>query len=183
MSKHDKTNSVVSSPEPSGRRETDQDTETRRNCLGPDQLVKASNPKDAIGCSKVPWSVLPTPVMGEVALAMLEGACKYARHNYREIGVRASIYYDAVVGRHLAAWWEGEDVDADSGLSHLVKAMAGLAILRDAQIRGLMTDDRPPGTMDFVKAQNDMAAKILAKYPDPLPAVTHEDCPSAPYSR
>lgn len=127
---------------------------------------KDTNPKDALGIKKVPVSTLPTPVVLEVGLAMMEGALKYGRHNYRAIGVRASVYYDAVVARHLAAWWEGEDIDPDSGLSHLSKAIAGLMILRDAQIRGKMNDDRPPATLGFIQELNKKAEKLLEMYPN-----------------
>ena len=76
--------------------------------------IKDSNPKDAIGIKKVSFSTIPAPVVAEIGLAMLEGARKYRRHNYRAIGVRASVYYDAFM-RHVTAWWEGEDTDPDSG--------------------------------------------------------------------
>ncbi len=186
MSELDKIKPGHHSSDPSGRKGTPLvidavDANKAYGELHNTPAVKESNPKDAIGCTKVPWSVLPTPVIGELALAMLEGACKYGRHNYREVGVRASIYYDAVVGRHLAAWWEGENTDADSGLSHLVKAMAGLTILRDAQIRGMMEDDRPPGTASFVPVQNTLAAEIIARHPNPKPPITSKKTPPALY--
>ena len=76
--------------------------------------AKPSNPKDALGILKVPASTISAPVMSEVGVAMLEGALKYGRHNYRAIGVRASVYYDATVARHMALWWEGEDEDPDT---------------------------------------------------------------------
>ena len=41
------------------------------------------------------------------------------------------------------AWWEGEDVDPDSGLSHITKAIATLVVLRDSQINLNVDDDRP----------------------------------------
>ena len=88
--------------------------------------TKQTNPKDAVGIRKILFSVLPMRVLWRVALAMLEGALKYGRHNYRIAGVRASVYFDAVVARHLTLWWEGEDIDPDSGLSHVDKAIAGL---------------------------------------------------------
>lgn len=135
------------------------------------EKMKPTNPKDIAGSSKVPMnSMLSGAVMGEVALALFEGALKYGRHNYRQDGVRASVYYDAV-GRHLAAWWEGEDVDEESGLSHITKAIAGLHILRDCSIRGMCNDDRPPKTADFMKELNDKTKALINKYPDPVPPV------------
>ncbi len=128
-------------------------------------VVKESNPKDAVGVAKAPASTVPLPVLLEIGVAMLEGARKYGRHNYRAIGVRSSVYFDAAF-RHLSAWWEGEDVDPDSGLSHITKAIATLAVLRDAMIRGKMVDDRPPGTAGFVQALNERAAAVVKRYPD-----------------
>lgn len=128
--------------------------------------IKDTNPKDAVGTKKVPLSTVSAPVIFEMGLAMLEGARKYGRHNYREAGVRASVYYDASL-RHLAAWWEGEDIDPDSGLSHIVKALAGLAVLRDSMRKGNWVDDRPPKVeAGWVQELNKQAAKIIEKYPD-----------------
>ena len=56
--------------------------------------TKLSNPKDMVGSRKVPLSTLPFRVLWRVGLAMLEGALKYGRHNYRAVGVRASVYFD-----------------------------------------------------------------------------------------
>jgi len=128
---------------------------------------KDTNPKDAVGTKKVPISVVPLPVIGEVGCAMLEGARKYGRHNYREAGVRASVYIDAVIMRHLAPFWEGEDIDPDSGIHHIVKAIAGLMVLRDSMIQGNWVDDRPPKSPDGWKDElNKKAAAIIEKYPN-----------------
>ena len=137
--------------------------------------VKESNPKDSIGVRKVGYSCLPTPVLAECGVGMLEGGCKYGRHNYRAIGVRASVYYDAVVCRHLGAWWEGEDIDKDSGMNHVTKAITALMVLRDAMIRGKMVDDRPPSTFGYIDALNEKAAEILDRYPEPKDAYTIDD--------
>lgn len=106
------------------------------------------NPKDAIGATKIPLSVVPSSVLMEVAMGMFDGAWKYRSYNYREIPIRYSRYYDAAM-RHLMAWWEGEDIDPDSGLSHVTKVISCLTVLRDAMLQsengGKPTiDDRPP---------------------------------------
>lgn len=108
---------------------------------------KDTNPKDAVGIKKIPFSTISAPVLAEVGIAMLEGARKYGRHNYRIASVRYSVYYDASM-RHLTAAWEGQDIDPDSGLSHVTKAIASLVVLRDAMIQGKLVDDRPPSTPD-----------------------------------
>ena len=134
--------------------------------------TKLSNPKDSCGVKKVPFSTVSAPVMAEIGLAMLEGALKYGRHNYRAVGVRASVYYDALQ-RHITAWWEGEDIDPDSGLSHVTKAIATLVVLRDAMINEKLADDRPPKSKaGWVAELNARAAALIDKYPDPVAAFT-----------
>ena len=134
---------------------------------------KPSNPKDALGIKKPPQSTLPQNVLSEVGVAMLEGALKYGRHNFRVIGVRGSVYYDAA-RRHLDYWWEGEDIDPDSGLSHITKAITSLVVLRDAMLNNMWNDDRPPksdveGHRDVLM---EIVEKLFAKYPKPKPAYT-----------
>ena len=133
------------------------------------------NPKDAVRNGKAPLSVIPATVIAETGVAMLEGALKYGRHNYRVAGVRASVYYDASLG-HIADWWEGEDIDPDSDLNHITKAIASLVVLRDAMIRGMMVDDRPPKSPHGWKAALNKRAKALVdKCPNPLPAFIEGD--------
>lgn len=129
---------------------------------------KPTNPKDAIGIRKAPMSTVPATVLAEVGVAMLEGASKYGRHNFRCAGVRASVYYDGVM-RHLMAWWEGEDIDPDSGLSHVTKAITSLVVLRDAMIQGMCEDDRPPRSVEFYQDLNARAGAVLDRYADKKP--------------
>lgn len=130
--------------------------------------TKPTNPKDLLGARKVPLSTVPFAVMMEVGLALLEGMCKYGRHNFRAIGVRASVYYDAAMG-HMGDWWEGDDIDQDSGLSHITKAIASLVVLRDAMIQEKLTDDRPPRSKLFKRDFNAQAAAIIDKHADKSP--------------
>ena len=128
---------------------------------------KDTNPKDALGTAKVPMHVLPGGVLMEMGLAMMAGGRKYGTHNYRVMGVRASVYYDATL-RHLLDWWEGEDIDSDSGLSHIIQAMSSLIVLRDSMLMKNWEDDRPPqlpNKLDIAEL-NKKAAEIIEKYPD-----------------
>jgi hypothetical protein len=135
---------------------------------------KPSNPKDAFGVKKVSLSCVPVPVLMEVSIGMQEGACKYGRHNYRVIGVRGSVYYDAAM-RHLMSWWEGEDIDPDSDLSHVTKAICSLVVLRDAMIQGKFTDDRPPKSMPWLHDLNERSAALFEQYPEPVKPYTEAD--------
>jgi hypothetical protein len=136
--------------------------------------IKDTNPKDVLGVKKAPMSTVPGPVLMELGVAMLEGASKYGRHNFRVIGVRASVYYDATM-RHLMSWFEGEDLDPDSGLSHITKAIASLVVLRDAMMRGNWNDDRPPHTgAGWMTILNEKVVALAEKYPEPVPPYTDE---------
>jgi hypothetical protein len=103
--------------------------------------TKPTNPKDIIGSDKLPLHLWPSTATALGSLGLLDGALKYGRSNFRAVGVKASIYYDAF-NRHTNAWFEGEDNDPDSGLPHLAHALACLAILVEAEAKGNLTDDR-----------------------------------------
>ena len=127
--------------------------------------TKPTNPKDALGTKKAPLHLVPTGPLYKVGLAMLEGGRKYGAHNYRAMGTRASVYYDAAM-RHITQWWEGEDVDPDSGIHHLMKAAACLFVQRDSQMMGNDVDDRPikyPYCLPLDKF-NKQAAGVVEKY-------------------
>jgi hypothetical protein len=135
---------------------------------------KPSNPKDSMGIKKVPFSAIPSEVIAELGIAMMEGALKYGRHNYRVVGVRASVYYDAFL-RHVTAWWEGEDIDPVSGEHHLIKAMACITVVKDSINRGNWVDDRPPKLSDgWQEPLNEKAAKLIEKFPEPKQAYTEK---------
>jgi uncharacterized membrane protein len=141
--------------------------------------TKDTNPKDAVGIAKVPLSTLPFRVLWRVGLAMMEGALKYGRHNYRVAGVRASVYFDAAFARHGGAWWEGQDIDPDSKLHHLDKLIASLIVLRDGILTGNWVDDRPPSTIKDMDAEmaelNSHAKMLIEMYPDAVPAYIKGD--------
>lgn len=140
--------------------------------------IKDTNPKDGIGMTKAPLSCVPLPPLYEGALAMLEGALKYGRHNYRYAGIRYSVYFDAMM-RHLIAWFEGEDQAPDSQVHHLGHVIAGAAIALDdilsAEPRGI--DDRPPRAHDksWLPNFNARVKELLARFPDPKPPHTAKD--------
>lgn len=130
--------------------------------------TKPSNPKDVIGSTKPPLSCIPTGPLYEVGAVMLDGSAKYGRHNWRVIGVRSSVYYDAAL-RHLMKWWEGEELDTDSGCHHLAHAVACCLIVRDAANLGQLTDDRPVPGGDPTAGVKDLIKQIKERYPEPVP--------------
>lgn len=132
--------------------------------------TKPTNPKDAIGSDKIPLHLWPETATILGSLGLLDGALKYGRANYRAIGVRASIYYDAA-RRHLNAWFEGEDVDPDSGLPHLAHLLATIAIVVDAGAAGKLNDDRqyPGGYRKFIDDMTGEVARLKTKHADKTP--------------
>jgi hypothetical protein len=137
------------------------------------QAVKESNPKQAVANDHVKFSAIPLRVLAGVAVAMSEGAWKYRRHNYRVAGVRASVYFDATLD-HLFGWFEGEDIDPDSGRHHIDKAIASLFVLRDAMLGGKCEDDRPPAVSEpWVKdahaATKELFERMRAKHGEHKP--------------
>jgi hypothetical protein len=138
---------------------------------------KDSNPKRAMAVKKVSMHVVPVKPLLEVALALTEGGHKYGTHNYRDIGVRSSTYYAASL-RHLFAYWEGEDIDPESGVHHVIKAIASMFVLRDSQHMGNCTDDRPIRYPKGIQMSefNKIAEILLKMYPEsatPFLETTH----------
>jgi hypothetical protein len=112
-----------------------------RRIPGTEVFLKPSNPKDLIGSGKLPLHLWPETATAMGCLGLLDGMLKYGRSNWRAVGVRASIYVDALK-RHTNAYFEGEDFDPDSGLPHLSHMLACIAILVDSKAAGNLTDDR-----------------------------------------
>lgn len=134
---------------------------------------KDTNPKDGVGSLKPSYSAVPVTVLYEMGAAFAEGARKYGGYNWRVAGVRTSVYIDAT-RRHLDAFWEGENIDPDSGLSHITKAITSLTVLRDAQIQDMIAnDDRPPITQaPFMAEGQARMTDIQSRYPNPVPNYT-----------
>jgi len=106
-------------------------------------VSKPTNPKDAVGSTKLPLDLVPDTLSLFAAASFAEGASKYGSYNWRVSGVRASIY-KAALERHLKKWWNGEDADEVTKVPHLASVIACAAIILDAGVVGKLTDDRPP---------------------------------------
>lgn len=105
--------------------------------------AKPSNPKDGVAVDKLDLGLIPSSALAAEALAFTEGALKYGRYNWRIAGVSASVYF-AAAQRHLQSWWNGEECDPKTGVPHLGSARACLGIILDAEVCGMLADDRPP---------------------------------------
>ena len=69
------------------------------------------------------------------------GQRKYSARNW-EKGMDWSRVYDSL-NRHLLAWWGGEDLDPETGLSHLSHIGCNIAFLIAYNARKVGKDDRP----------------------------------------
>ena len=89
------------------------------------------------------YSLIPVEFLAEVARVYNYGATKYSAENWRQ-GYPWSWSYDAL-GRHLAAFWSGQEIDPESGRHHLAHAAFHLASLYtySENSRYLEHDDRP----------------------------------------
>ena len=123
--------------------------------------TKDTNPKDAVGGLKLPLHLVPTTGIAIASLAFLEGALKYGRLNWRETGVKATVYIDACK-RHLDAWLEGEEVAPDTGTPHLANAIACIMIIVDARAAGKLDDDRNYGGAGYRALVDSLTPHVAA---------------------
>jgi hypothetical protein len=135
--------------------------------------TKETNPKDIIGSDKVPLGLVPAVTIAYAALGHLEGNLKYGLVNWREAGVRTSIYIDACL-RHIEKFKEGEWVDKTTQVPHLANALACLSIIIDAYHSDKLVDDRPKSTD---------ASKVIDQLSDVVKHLKtlHGDCKPTDY--
>jgi len=93
------------------------------------------------------------PVLAQVEEAKVHGmgAVKYAPYNWRK-GYEWGLSYGAMQ-RHLAAFWNGEDRDPESGLYHLAHARWHTGVLIEFLHNNLGTDDRMSTIIAEAEAQ------------------------------
>lgn len=128
------------------------------------------NPKTMYGDKKLPLHLAPMSAMHAMAEAFADGAKKYGPYNWRDKAVSSTVYYAAAL-RHLAAWFDGEELAEDSGVPHLSHAIACLGILIDAASIGKLNDNRPTrGASGAVQAawvnRTPRAAERIEQKPD-----------------
>lgn len=89
---------------------------------------------------KLMLELLPVRPIEDIAGVLTFGAKKYSERNWEQ-GFNYSRTYGALQ-RHLHAWYKGEDIDPESGLSHLSHAGCCLMFLLEFAHSGKGTDDR-----------------------------------------
>lgn len=86
------------------------------------------------------FDLIPVDALEELARAYGRGEAKYAARNW-ERGYAWSLSFAALM-RHAWAWWRGEEVDPESGQSHIIHAAWHCLALYCYKRRGIGTDDR-----------------------------------------
>ena len=93
------------------------------------------------GQKQARFDLIPADALWAIAEHFGRGAEKYADRNW-EKGYDWSLSYSAMM-RHAWAWWGGEDVDEETGSSHMVAVAWHALVLVANELRGNGTDNRP----------------------------------------
>lgn len=106
-------------------------------------------------------SLIPYVALKEEAFGFMLGIRKYGRYEYTK-GLESSRLVAAAL-RHITLWSEGEELDPESGASHLGHARCCLAMLLHCQqlntlkdnrygkqLADIKVDDRP-NLLDYIK--------------------------------
>lgn len=86
------------------------------------------------------FGLIPWDALWALAEHYGRGSRKYADHNWLR-GYKYSLSFDALM-RHAQAWWGGEEMDAETGSSHMIAVAWHAFALFVFRKRGLGTDDR-----------------------------------------
>lgn len=99
-----------------------------------DKAVKAD-------AGKLPWDLYAWDAAEGTVRVLRHGAKKYAPRNW-EKGMDYSRIYAALM-RHMVDWWNGQDLDPESGELTLDHVGCCIMFLQAHVRRGLGNDDRP----------------------------------------
>ena len=88
------------------------------------------------------FEYIPFDLLSDVNTVLRYGAKKYKFENWKKEGFQYSRAYNALL-RHIFAFWRGEDVDPESGMSHIDHAMCNLLFLKYHIKNKTNTDNRP----------------------------------------
>lgn len=92
--------------------------------------------------NKTRYDLLPPEALEGAAQVFAVGAKKYGPRNW-EKGMNWGRVFAACM-RHLWAWWRGESVDPETGISHLHHAACNIMMLQAYEARKMdRFDDRP----------------------------------------
>lgn len=93
------------------------------------------------GAKLAQYSLVPAEPLRLLAEHFGRGSRKYSARNW-EKGYEWSLNFDALQ-RHIWAFWDGEDIDEETGTPHTVAAMWHAAVLTEFMTTHPEFDDRP----------------------------------------
>lgn len=107
-----------------------------------DGIVKTDDVAEGhkFDADKARYDLIPPEIEEAIAQVLTFGASKYGARNW-ELGMAWGRPY-AALRRHMAAWWAGENTDAETGMSHLWHAACCIAFLVAFEARKVGEDDR-----------------------------------------
>lgn len=79
---------------------------------------------------KIRWSLLPWDSVELMVKGLMYGSKKYGDYNWKNVPDSRNRYFAALM-RHMLAWFRGEELDKESGLSHLAHAGCCLLFLME----------------------------------------------------
>lgn len=134
-------------------------------------MTANSGRKDDAG--KLPWHLLPFDAIRGTLTVLDYGQRKYAPRNW-EHGMDWDRPFAAAM-RHLSDWYDGADLDPETGLSHLDHALCCILFLSAYTKRGVGTDTRPLSVLGALSATAiDSAADAVRRETEAMMAVSAE---------
>lgn len=90
------------------------------------------------------WSLLPLVVVKDIVSVLTVGKEKYSKDNWKEVSNPEERYFSAAM-RHLEQYQSGDEVDSESGITHLAHACCCLIFLMwfDKQDKDINRDINP----------------------------------------
>ena len=112
---------------------------------------------------KAPLSLLDREALEQIAQVLRFGATKYSPHNWRS-GIRYTRLTDAAL-RHLFAFVDGEDLDPETGISHVAHAGCCIMFLLWMVRHRPDLDDRHKTEQALSAIEHEIATAIKVRMP------------------
>ena len=107
----------------------------------PEDAQKSSTGSLRFNKGKAQIHQVPSSAITGMAEVLGYGETKYGKYNWAK-GNDFSVPFDSAM-RHMLKFWDGEDLDDESGFHHLKHALTNLAILLEYYEKHPDMDDRP----------------------------------------
>lgn len=106
----------------------------------PEEVRTTSSTGGQKGVKAARYDLIPVPALDLLAKLYGRGAEKYEEHNWRK-GYEWSKSYASAL-RHMTLFWDGEDIDPEMGIPHVICAAFHMFTLATFMIEHPEFDDR-----------------------------------------